>query len=67
MHTEAGVAMGTRPYMSAGQARYATSDCVPAPADSLREQQERRLVTLTFAGWNLIVRFLYQLKRLRRA
>jgi hypothetical protein len=66
MHTEAGVAMGTRPYMSAGQARYATSDNVSAPADSLHEHKSEGWWTLTFPSWNQIRGWLRRIEALRR-
>lgn len=45
---------------------YAACDRVPAPADSLREKGERRLVSRVFAGWNQLDGWLRQVEGLRR-
>ena len=44
-----------------------TSVYAKTPADSLREEPERTLVTLTFASWNQIHRWLRQVVGLRVA
>ena len=46
---------------------YAPGNTAATPAGSLRENPERRLVSLNFASWNLIGGWLARLDGLRRA